>query len=67
VAVLTDTVAASETLPSADALSTRRSQPALEEGVPPTVPLDWAFEERWHDTLAEVASGAEEHSAEAQV
>jgi hypothetical protein len=67
VEALTDTMAASGTLPSTDALSMRQSRPTLEEGVPPAVQLNRAFKARWHDTLVVVASRAEAHLAEAQV
>jgi hypothetical protein len=67
VEVLADTAAALESLPSTDALSTRRIRPALEEGVAPAAHLDRAFEARWHGTSVVVASGAEAHSAEAEV
>jgi hypothetical protein len=67
VEVLADTATALESLPSTDTLSTHRSQSALEEGVAPAAHLDRAFEARWHGTPAVVASGAEAHSAEAEV
>jgi hypothetical protein len=55
-----DTAAASDTLPGATALSMRRSQPVLEEGVAPTAQLDWALEARWHgsSTAATRSRGA---------
>jgi hypothetical protein len=64
---LTDMIVASETLPSADALSTRQSRPVLEEGVAPVAQLDRAFEAWWHGTPAAMSSRAEAHSMEAQV
>jgi hypothetical protein len=65
--VLADKVAASETLPNADALSMRRSRPTLEEGVAPATQLDRAFEAQWHGTPAAAACRAEAHSVEARV
>jgi hypothetical protein len=50
-----DMAAASDTLPGATALSTRRSWPVLEEGVAPAAQLDWALEAWWHGLSMEAA------------
>jgi hypothetical protein len=67
VEALEDTAVASETLPSADALSTCQSRPVPEEGVAPMAQLDRAFEAWSHGTPAAMSSRAEAHSMEAQV
>jgi hypothetical protein len=55
-----DVAAASDTLPGATALPTRRSRPVLEEGVAPAAQLDQALEARWHgsSTVAVRSRGA---------
>jgi hypothetical protein len=55
-----DMAAASDSLPGATALSTRRSRPVLVEGVAPAVQLDRALEARHHgsSTVAARSRGA---------
>jgi hypothetical protein len=50
-----DTVAASDTLPSATTLSKHRSRPVLGEGVAPAAQLDGALEARWHGSSTAAA------------